>query len=262
MPSALIVEDEPDIARVLAALVGLRGYDSDHAATGSEALDRVGRTAPDVVLLDLMLPDRHGFEVADALRARPSTAALPVVVVTARVTPADEARCYLAGAADFVPKPFTPQAVFDALEAADSWRESLRDRPDSGEIRLGPDPDGRALRALGRLRCQLLARPGGDPESVAALVSALDSARDRAVDWSRSRPGRPAASALASYRIGPDRLSIVLRDDSGWLADDPAALAALARSVDAFEPIEPGRVWSMSFGSSPDRAAARAAVGR
>ena len=85
MPTALIVEDEPAANDLLSALVQLRGYRTDSAFTGTEALEKIGRRTPDVVFLDLMLPDIHGLEVCQSLKADESSRKATVVVVTARI---------------------------------------------------------------------------------------------------------------------------------------------------------------------------------
>ena len=69
MPTALIVEDEPEANKLLSMLVQLRGYRTDSAFTGGEALEKVDREPPDIVFLDLMLPDINGYEVCQALKA-------------------------------------------------------------------------------------------------------------------------------------------------------------------------------------------------
>ena len=73
MPTALIVEDEPEANHLLAMLVQLRGYRTDSAYTGGEALEKVRQQPPDIVFLDLMLPDINGYEVCKSIKAsRPS----------------------------------------------------------------------------------------------------------------------------------------------------------------------------------------------
>ena len=79
MPSALIVEDEPEANHLLAMLVQLRGYRTDSAYTGGEALEKVREQPPDIVFLDLMLPDMNGYEVCRALKTKKATSLIPIV---------------------------------------------------------------------------------------------------------------------------------------------------------------------------------------
>ena len=85
MPTALIVEDEPEANQLLSMLVQLRGYRTESAFTGGEALEKVEHGPPDIVFLDLMLPDINGYEVCRRLKTRKATSLIPVVMVTARV---------------------------------------------------------------------------------------------------------------------------------------------------------------------------------
>src|SRR5205807_2528884 len=114
MPTALIVEDEPEANKLLSMLVRLRGYRTESAFTGGEALEKVDQARPDIVLLDLMLPDINGYEVCRALKARRQTHPIPVVMVTARVAAENRVESYRVGANDFVPKPYTPDQIFTA----------------------------------------------------------------------------------------------------------------------------------------------------
>jgi threonine synthase len=90
----LIVDDHPEARRLLRRILNAHGeYEISEAASGREALAVVERRQPDLMILDLMMPGMDGFAVLDALRLQPSTAAMPVVVVTAKeLTPAEERR--------------------------------------------------------------------------------------------------------------------------------------------------------------------------
>ncbi len=117
MPTALIVEDEPDANRLLAMIVQLKGFTTRSAFTGSEALALVDEDPPDVVFLDLMLPDTNGFEVCRTIKSRPETSKVPVVMVTARLAEENRAKSLQVGADEFIPKPYTPNQIFEALAA-------------------------------------------------------------------------------------------------------------------------------------------------
>src|SRR5689334_22299746 len=108
MPTALIVEDEPEANRLLSLLVQLRGYSTESAFTGGQALELAGSRRPDIVFLDLMLPDINGYDVCRALKARRETHPIPVVMVTARVADENRLQSFRVGAHDYVPKPYTP----------------------------------------------------------------------------------------------------------------------------------------------------------
>ena len=108
------------------------------ASTGREALERAPEQRFDVILLDVMLPDAGGFEVAEELRAAEPTHDVPLVFLSARTSPADLARGRAAGAIDYVTKPFDP------VQLADRLREDLEElargsADDVWELRFGRD---------------------------------------------------------------------------------------------------------------------------
>src|SRR4051812_44004676 len=103
MPSALIVEDEPEANKLLSMLVQLRGYETESAFTGGEALELADRQRPDIVFLDLMLPDANGYDVLRALKGNRKTNPIPVVMVTARIAAENREMSYRVGASDYVP---------------------------------------------------------------------------------------------------------------------------------------------------------------
>ncbi len=107
----LVVEDEPDIRELLRYSLAEEGFVVEEAGDGAEALDRITRRAPDLVVLDLMMPRMSGLELCRRLRASADTAALPVMVVTAKGAEVDRILGLEMGADDYVVKPFSPREV-------------------------------------------------------------------------------------------------------------------------------------------------------
>jgi DNA-binding response OmpR family regulator len=107
----LIVEDEPALRRFMTQLLMREGYDVQVAEDGLQALSLAEETTPDLVVLDLMLPELDGFDVCRRLRARPETARVPILVVTARGTHESRERSFEAGADDFILKPYDPREL-------------------------------------------------------------------------------------------------------------------------------------------------------
>jgi class 3 adenylate cyclase/CheY-like chemotaxis protein len=101
----LAVDDTPQNLRLLEALLSPRGYTVITAVNGEEALRLVAATAPDIILLDILMPGLSGHEVCERLRADPATRLLPIVMITAS-GPGEKLRAIEAGADDFVQKPF------------------------------------------------------------------------------------------------------------------------------------------------------------
>ncbi|MCC7411864.1 MAG: response regulator [Gammaproteobacteria bacterium] len=112
--SILIVEDEPKIARLLADYLEGSGFATTHLADGRDVIARVRASAPDLILLDLMLPGRDGLEICRELR---SFSEVPVIMLTARVEEIDRLLGLELGADDYVCKPFSPREVLARVKA-------------------------------------------------------------------------------------------------------------------------------------------------
>jgi type II secretory ATPase GspE/PulE/Tfp pilus assembly ATPase PilB-like protein/CheY-like chemotaxis protein len=113
----LLVEDEDALRRVLKDLLEREGFTVFEAADGVKALDEIDRAAPDIVVLDLNLPRLDGYGVLSHLRARPATADLPVIVLTAKGDEDSEVRVFEYGASDYLTKPFRPRALSARLHS-------------------------------------------------------------------------------------------------------------------------------------------------
>ena len=112
--SVLIIEDDPRIRRVVQMTLQREGLEVTEAATGEEGLDRIGERPFDVILLDLMLPGRDGFEICREIRRTSNT---PVIMVTARSDSHDVVAGLEAGADDYISKPFVPQELSARIRA-------------------------------------------------------------------------------------------------------------------------------------------------
>jgi len=102
----LVVDDEPDIRRLVAEALEVTGYDVRTAANGEEAIRTASLYLPDLVLLDVMMPDMDGFTVYERLRAKPVDLKSPIVFLTARRDINDKLLGFEKGAADYITKPF------------------------------------------------------------------------------------------------------------------------------------------------------------
>jgi two-component system phosphate regulon response regulator PhoB len=111
VPRVLVVEDEPDIAALVAYQLTREGFRVETAASGTDALDAIGREIPDLVILDRMLPGLSGDEVLERLKAEPATSHLPVLVLTARRDQEERIEGLELGADDYLTKPFSPREL-------------------------------------------------------------------------------------------------------------------------------------------------------
>jgi CheY-like chemotaxis protein len=216
MPTALIVEDELEANKLLSLLVQLRGYSTESAFTGTEALEKVRNRVPDVVFLDLMLPDLDGYEVCRALKASGTTSQVPIVIVTARIASENRIESFYAGADDYVPKPYTPDQIFEALDESKANGRADAAPLVEGEVVLDGRDDGETLRRLARLRGLLLARSGLEPESIDSISAAIRAIWSSVDGWAR-RSGVDQVATLA-YALSPDNLVLTVHDEAGWLS--------------------------------------------
>ncbi|MFN6461680.1 MAG: response regulator [Nostoc sp. DedVER02] len=104
-PSILVVDDEPDNFDVVETLLDNQNYELHYASGGQQALNRLNSLQPDLILLDVMMPDLNGMEVCQRIKADPQWQMVPIVMVTALTAKEDLARCLATGADDFISKP-------------------------------------------------------------------------------------------------------------------------------------------------------------
>jgi DNA-binding response OmpR family regulator len=114
----LIVDDEPSVRAMVHAAIRVRGtaYKVIEAGNAAEALSRARADNPDLVLLDVALPDHDGFWVCGELKHNQATAEIPVVMLTAMGLPSDRDRAVAAGADGYIVKPFSPRALIAELD--------------------------------------------------------------------------------------------------------------------------------------------------
>ena len=113
----LVVDDEPDILELTRFALSQEGFDVETATTGEEALANLRHSRPDLVVLDLMLPDRPGTEICRTMRANEMLAAIPVIMLTARTDEIDRIVGFELGADDYITKPFSPRELCLRIKA-------------------------------------------------------------------------------------------------------------------------------------------------
>ena len=229
MTRVLVVDDEPQILRALRINLRVRDYEVHVAATGAEALEVAGRYPPDLVILDLGLPDLDGVEVIQGLRGWTKA---PIIVLSGRADSLDKVEALDAGADDYVTKPFGVEELLARMRAAVRRTGTPEDLP---RIRLGElVVDLAAKRVVRQARCRpgwmRRAGPGGrgsggghpaDADRMAPARGAAaeprqaaqpEPAADRGVGARlRRRHRQPAAvhgSAAAQARAGPGQAAL------------------------------------------------------
>ena len=190
MPSVLIVDDEPNIRRMVGALLASEGFEVREAADGESGVTRALELEPDLVLLDLMIPGTmDGMAVLERLRSR--FPELPVIMMSGRAGLADAVKATRLGAVNFLEKPLTPEGVLLALTSALELRMARRERSAlradlglAGEL-VGAGAPLQAVRDLiARVaptdaRVLIIGESGTGKELVAAAIHAGSPRRDR-----------------------------------------------------------------------------------
>ena len=113
----LIVEDDPDIAHLVARYLDKAGFLTERAASGRDALQAIAVKPPDLLVLDLMLPHVDGLEVCRRVRANEATAAIPIIMLTARAEESERIVGLELGADDYLAKPFSPNELVARVRA-------------------------------------------------------------------------------------------------------------------------------------------------
>ncbi|QGZ42196.1 putative two-component system response regulator [Pseudoduganella flava] len=124
--TVLIVDDTPDNIMLLSALLKEK-YNTKVATNGNVALQILLAGGVDMVLLDVMMPDMDGYEVCRRIRHEPRTAEVPVIFLTAKSQPEDEAKGLAAGAVDYITKPISPPILFARVSTHLALRDARRE---------------------------------------------------------------------------------------------------------------------------------------
>ena len=130
-----IIEDEHDIAKLMEFNLGVEGFDVSRSANGADGLKFVQTKVPDLVLLDLMLPGMDGPEVCRHIKANPSVADIPIIMVTAKGEEDDIVRGLELGADDYITKPFSPQILIARVKAV-LRRADLPEKTDQDVLKI------------------------------------------------------------------------------------------------------------------------------
>ncbi len=116
MKKILVVDDNPDSITILRSILEAHDYEVQTAQSGREALDQLRTDAPDVVMLDVMMPEMSGFEVLERIKTTHATSKIPVIMVTAKIQDEDVLTGYQYGADYYITKPCTAKQIVYGIE--------------------------------------------------------------------------------------------------------------------------------------------------
>ena len=127
----LVVDDEIESVKLIGLMLQRRGYEIVAARSGAQALEKAQAEKPDLIILDVMMPDMDGYEVCRRLRANPGTATLPIIMFTAKTMIDDKVAGFQAGADDYLTKPVHPEELASRIEAVllRTSRRQVDERP-------------------------------------------------------------------------------------------------------------------------------------
>jgi DNA-binding response OmpR family regulator len=210
MAKALIVEDHPDQATMVAQFLRLRNYEPILAETGEIGLELARRHPPDIVLLDLMLPDISGFEVCRRLRTDRVTMLTPVVMLTALGDADNRRHGFRVGANAYVTKPWNPEDLFDAVAAARAWRAEMERGRLNGEIHVELNSEFTLLQDLNDFLMNLCQTTPFSHEQVMQLRQAVLEMAQNAIEWGNKHQSDRLVNI--TYRVYENRIEITIRD--------------------------------------------------
>ena len=226
--TVLIVDDERDANDILASLVQARGFQPIQIFTGASAVDAVGEHAPDLILLDLMLPDIDGFTICERLKRDRRTSLAPIIMVTALNDPAHHARGVRVGANAYLPKPFTPAELFAAIDRALAWRHEHLTRGTTGEIDFDIRGGVDYLHQTNDMLTDLFAHTPLTDRQVKDLRQVVIEMGTNAIEWGHRKDTE--LPLHITYRIDPACVTLIIRDEGPGF--NPMQVPHAARAED------------------------------
>ncbi len=209
--TVLIVDDERDTNDILADLVRARDFVPIQLLSGATVVDAVKTQNPDLVLLDVMLPDIDGFAVCERLKRERETNLVPVVIVTALNDPSHRLQGIRVGANAYLAKPFTPEALFKTIDEVLAWRDEHETHGTKGEIHFDIPSELAYLQQLNDMLTDLYAHTPLTERQVKDLRQVVMEMGGNAIEWgNRKDPGK---LVKLIYRITPTHVSVIIRDE-------------------------------------------------
>jgi CheY-like chemotaxis protein len=207
---ALIVEDERDTGELLVEILRRRGFDATLLMEGKPVIPWTYQHQPELILLDLMLPDVDGYTICEDLKLDRTTNMIPVVMVTARDQPQDKVHGLQVGANFYLTKPFTVEQLDHAITHAFSWRDSLQGSGTEGEIHFQLQSDSRYLEELNQLLASLFLFSGLSQAQVRQMTTAIREIGTNAIEWGHQK--QIDRIVTVTYRIDPEKITINISD--------------------------------------------------
>ncbi len=226
--TALIVEDEANTARRLAGLLRRRRFNPTIHLEGGAAVDWVRANQPDLVLLDLVLPDRSGFDICKELKIDRATNLIPIIIVSGLHRRQDLMQGIEVGANAYMGKPFSPEQLDACIDQAMAWRRELTEHGTRGEVQFHLLSDTQYLEQFQHLLSSLFLYTGLTRDQIFQLTSAVREMGRNAIEWGHRNQADRVVTI--TYRIDPRQVVIHVRDTGPGF--DPATLDHAANPDD------------------------------
>jgi DNA-binding response OmpR family regulator len=207
---ALVVEDERDTGLLLGEHLRRWGFDPTVLGEGKPAISWVRENKPELILLDLLLPDMDGFEICETLKLDRETNLIPIIMITCLSGEEDKFHGLQVGANRYLTKPFTAEGLNQAIKDAFGWLEGLKRHGTEGEIRFQLRSDAQFLEELNQLLASLFLFSGLTQSQVKQLTTAVRELGTNAIEWGHQKQTDRIVSV--DYHIDPEKITITIRD--------------------------------------------------
>jgi two-component system, OmpR family, response regulator len=232
--TVLVVDNERDTNDLLATLVRPRGFEPIQVFSGAEALEEVSRHQPDLILIDLALPDINGFDLCDRLKRDRKTNLIPVVMVTAHQDSKERAAGVRVGANGYLIKPFTPAQLYQIMDDALAWSEEHRQKGTTGEINFDIRSELTYLAQASDLLADLFAHTPLTERHIKDLKQAVMEMGGNAIEWGHRK--NADLVLRITYRIDPSAVTLIIQDQGPGF--DPRDLPHAASDEDPIRHLE------------------------
>lgn len=211
MRTSLIVEDDVDASDILASLVRLHEIETVQAYTGEEGLKFARESEPDIIFLDLMLPDLDGYQICELLKLDPETNGIPVVMVTALSAEENRVKGFRVGADVYVSKPYTREEIDRAIEEAIEHRVRLEGDQVAHYVKFDLSSEVESLKSVNELFGIILRSTKLRDQEIVQLRTALQEMGQNAIEWGNKYD--TSKRVKITVHVASDRIEICVADE-------------------------------------------------
>jgi len=208
--TVLVVDDERDTNDILASFAHARGFEPIQVFSGAQTLAAIAERQPDLILLDLMLPDIDGFELCDRLKRSRETNLIPIIMVTALQDAHHRAAGVRVGANGYLTKPFKVEQLYEMMQRALDWSDEHRQRGTTGEIHFDIRSELTYLAQANDMLADLFAHTPLTERQIKDLRQAIMEMGGNAIEWGHKRNAELVLRI--TYRIDPKCVTLIIQD--------------------------------------------------